>query len=718
MTKNIINETARRRPGGILTQVIIQVVVVINFGRISEAQIYSPAFKSVEMQATIAPLGEMVTGNFFERNSVAALCKVEKAIYFFEPDSMENLILTNVVSLPDTPVAIAKGREVVLDTSDHNKHFDKLVVLMSNHSVVMVLFGKDGRPIVSQPLPVDAYTTDIRTADLEADGKLDIITFGKLCLGVSVAMNSGNDEFQGTRLMQGSLGGIPFSGIEFADFNGDLVPDMAALDWVNHKLLIFYGRGDGTFAQPVSFPLRAEPSTLAVADLTGNGYPDIIIGYSRLDQIDLYGGDGFGRFYPRQTLKTDGPISRFAIADFTGNGNESIVAFSSKSKEFSFFSYNVISKKFEYAGTIGTGENYDYVVPFYFPGRFRADLVAASLSEKYIKVFKTLVTFNKSPDIILPVGENPVLMRVFGNDTSNYVVVGDSAGKASLVHYHGTNVMDVDTVDEFQTEGRPSSMELIDSEKPHLILSYQNADLVSIYDLLSDNKDANKVMTPYLPFAISAIAGRDSAIVASAYMMKPDSEIGFSYFKTFSKANGDFIEDDYSVDEMKDYLSSLITIKDPSFFRTWRSGYDTLIFAFTRLKDGKSISTTLQGVDAKLMLSRGNPLLLIEDRDTLTSYNVSIEKPMHLSLHQTCVIPFDSADFRSVSMSIADSVNFIAFFDSTESTVSLIGATSFQTKMSRSWHVLNRPEAIAILPMMREIYFLNRSEAYVSIHNF
>lgn len=358
------------RPVEILRHLLFQTVIVVGFVRVNEAQVYAPVFKTVEMQATVAPLGEMVAGNYYGRNSIAAISKVEKAIYFFEPDSLENLILTNVVSLPDTPISIAKGQEVVLDSGDHEKHFDKIAVLMSGHAVILVSFGKDGRPVVSQTAPTDPYTTDVRTADLETDGRLEIITFGKFCLGVSVTENMGDGRLQEAHLLQGPLGSTPFSSIAFTDFNGDLVPDMAALDWVNHKLLIFYGRGDGTYAQPVSFPLKAEPSTVAVADLTGNGYPDILIGYARLNRIDLFGGDGFGRFFFKQKLRTDGPISKFVMADFAGDGAMDIAALSSKEKQISLFSYDLVSKNFKYTGAIGIGGDYDDIVPFYFPVGF------------------------------------------------------------------------------------------------------------------------------------------------------------------------------------------------------------------------------------------------------------------------------------------------------------------------------------------------------------
>lgn len=713
-----MSDIAGIKPVEVFRQVIIQIVFVANFVRVTEAQVYTPVFKAVEKQATIAPLGQMVAGDFSGRNDVAAICEVEKAIFFFEPDSMENLILTNVVSLPDTPIAISKGQEVILDSSNHERRLDRLAVLTNRHSVLLVSFGKDGRPILSEQASVDAYTTDLRTADLETLGKLDIITFGKFCLGVSVARNMGDGMMQETHIVQGTLGTVPFSSIAFTDFNGDLVPDMAALDWVDHRLLIFYGRGDGTFAQPVSFQLKAEPSTLSVADLTGNGYPDILIGYARLNQIDLYGGDGFGRFMLKQTMRTAGPVSKFVIADFTGDGAMDIAALSGREKQITSFSYDLASKSFRYAGTIGMGENYDDIVPFYFQNRFRADLVASSLSEKYIKVFKSSILFNKSPDVLLPVSEDGKHLLVFGNDTLNYMMVADSSGKIRTIQYGGSTSMDAGTANEFQTEGVPASIRLIASERSHLLLSYEHADMVSMYDFLSTDREPRKVMTAYLPFVVDGATQGDSTILAAAYPIKSDSEVGISYFASSTGKSGDFIEKDYVIGGMRDYLSSALTIGEPSFYGVWKSGIDTLTFACENLKEHKSVATSIQGSDARLINSDGRLYFFVEDSDTLTMFKVNLEKPMLLSLHQICVIPFDGSDLNSINVSIADSIFYLAFFDQTRDIVSLYSSTALRSKFIRSWHLENKPEDICILPSMRRIYFLDRIESYVSVRSF
>ncbi len=711
-------------PIQLLKKSVIQLVFFINLACIANAQVYDPVFKSVEMQATIAPLGEMVAGNFFGRRGIAAIAKSEKAIYFFEPDSLENLILTDVVSLPDTAVAISAGKEVVISKSAVNDPWSQLAVLMKSHFVELISFGKDGQPIVSKEIRTDQYCTKIRTADLEAAGRLDMVTFGRFSLGVSVADNTGGGKFVSAPQPKGLLGNIPFSDLVLTDFNGDLVPDAAALDWVNHRLLIFYGRGDGTFAPAVSFQLSAEPSTLAVADLNGNGYLDIVLGYKRLSRIDIYSGDGSGRFYLTQTLKTVGPTSKFAIADFRGDGTADIAALSELTKEITVFSYDTSARAFRYAGAFGVGKDYDDIVPFYFPHRKRADLVASSPTKKYIKVLKSRVLFNKTPDFLVPVCSDPTFMNVCGTDTSSYLIVGNASGLISAKHFRGTfDALDRSAVD-WLSEGVPNLTRLISppSSPPRLLITYDNADMISVYSVQNRARGVgvNTAQTAFLPFASTGETSGDSSAVIAAFRTHPDSSIGISVFRSI-KAKGEFLEDDYSVDENRTYLTSAVTVNPIlSFLRVWRVAEDTLRLACTTLPDERSYTLPVYASDARFLRAAnpGFPIFASRTADTLLLFEVSSTGPGKIALDTISGIPFSSSSLKTVGITSQDSALYVTFFSKADSSVSLYRVKENRSHFIKSWRVVAQPEDICVSPPLNSVFFLNRLESYVSIHYF
>ncbi len=696
-------------------------ILVVGYSEGTCAQVYVPIFKSIEMQATISPLGEMVEGDFLGRPCIAAVSESQKAIYFFEPDSLENLVLTNVVSLPDTPVAISKGKEVLIQAKGRRRNLANLAVLMKPDYVALISFGPNGQPEMSALSRVDQYSTGVRAVDMEADGKLDLVAYGKFSLGVSVEKNDGNGKFSAVGSFPGPLGNVPFSDIAFTDFNGDLVPDMAALDWVNRRLLIFYGRGDGTFAKPVSFHLKAEPSTLSVADLNGNGYPDIVVGFARLPEIDIFGGDGFGRFFLRQQIKTPAPVSKFAIADFTGDGTMDIAALSRTAGDIMMYAYDPLSRRFEYSGSVGTGESYENIVPFYFANRIKADLVASSFRRKYIKVFKSAVLFKKFPDRRIPVSSASRFVSVCGTDTANYMITGNSAGRVTAMFSSGKTPADERNCVEWKTEGSPSIVRLLSPQVPSLLLSYSDADELSLYEVLPRGSGLNRLNaeTAFPPFAVGGEAGNDSASIVAVYRSSPDSSVGASYF-TSIKRNSEFIEHDYSIADSEEYLSSAVVVSPRlAFLRITRLSPDSLRVSSTALKSASTSTAVIRAHNARFLPTAANqlPLLAAQEPDTLDLYTVADASP-GVSVTRLFSTPFDSADFSSIRVTVSGSARYMSYYDDSAKSVFLYSIGDSIMHFVKAWHVEHMPADISVSIPMKTIYFLNAAQSYVSVHSF
>lgn len=696
-------------------------ILVAGWSAGSCAQVYVPIFKSIEMQSTIAPLGEMVEGNFFGKPGIAAVSETEKAIYFFEPDSLENLILTNVVSLPDTPVAISKGKEVLIQAEGHRKQLAKLAVLMKPDYVALISFGRGGQPELSTLSRVDRYCTGVRAVDMETAGKLDLVAYGKFSLGVSIEKNKGKGKFGEVDSLPGPLGNVPFSDIAFTDFNGDLVPDMAALDWVNRRLLIFYGRGDGTFAKPVSFQLRAEPSALSVADLNGNGYPDIVVGFARLSEIDIFGGDGFGRFFLRQAIKTPGPVSEFAIADFTGDGTMDIAALSRTGGDVMLYSYDPLSRRFVYSGSVGIGDSYEDIVPFYFANRIKADLIASSPDKKYIKVFKSSALFKKSPVKLIPVCSGTKFVSVCGVDTGNYLITGSASGRISARFSSGTSPLDARSSVEWQSQGNPAIARLVSLKVPYLLVSYTHANELSLYEVLPKSSGVTNLNaeTAFPPFAIGGKVGRDSASIAAVYRSRPDSSIGVAYF-TSVKGRTEFIEHDYSVGNPGKFISSAVVLSPKlTFFRVTRFSTDSLKIASTELESGDTSSVIIQANNARFLdpPGDGSPLLAAQEPDTLSLYTVS-GLSSRVSITRLFSTPFDSAYFRSIRIAARGTSLYMSYFNSAGKSVFLYKVNGNRLRFVKAWRVGREPADITVSIPTRTIYFLNAAQSYVSVHGF
>jgi hypothetical protein len=219
----------------------------------------------------------------------------------------------------------AKRHLVVADFNGDGK----LDVAEGNSAVI--LLGK-GDSTFERPLPY-GVAGPLAAGDLNGDGRPDL-AIKKDAGSVSVLFGNGDGSFQPEAKFAAAsgLGG----GVVIADFNGDAKPDLAVggYIWGGGGFSILLGNGDGTFQQTVSSPacvgmcFGAAGYPLAVGDFNGDGIADLIssfgFGLARASIFLGNGGDGtFRGGQPFPYLGED--ISTFVVADLDGDGKPDIV---------------------------------------------------------------------------------------------------------------------------------------------------------------------------------------------------------------------------------------------------------------------------------------------------------------------------------------------------------------------------------------------------------
>ena len=165
---------------------------------------------------------------------------------------------------------------------------------------------------------------------------------------VSVLLGNGDGTFQAP--VNYSSGGSGASSVAIADLNGDTIPDLVVANQCplgsecpNGVVGILLGNGDGTFQAPVTYGSGGEDALfVAIGNLNPDGYPDLVVANACLDdncnmgEVSILLGNGNGTFQSPVNYSTGGASAfSVAIGDLNGDGYPDLVVANSESDSVS-----------------------------------------------------------------------------------------------------------------------------------------------------------------------------------------------------------------------------------------------------------------------------------------------------------------------------------------------------------------------------------------------
>ncbi|MEO6596432.1 MAG: VCBS repeat-containing protein [Planctomycetota bacterium] len=239
-----------------------------------------------------------------------------------------SLVLGQRLQIGGVPSWIASG------DFDNDGDID-LVVVRSAEDSTDIWLNNGGTFSAGASLPVGTNALSVDVGDLDQDGNLDIAVSLPLAPEIVVAFGDGTGAFPSLEPLALPGGGSAFN-LQIGDVTRDGRDDLIVADPQLSRVVIFPGQSGGNFGSTYCvLEVTGAPGAVSLGDLSGDGLPDMVVAafdankYVVITEI-LPAKDGgpFGNIYPYQSFDIPVPArpSISTVADVTGDGLPDLVA--------------------------------------------------------------------------------------------------------------------------------------------------------------------------------------------------------------------------------------------------------------------------------------------------------------------------------------------------------------------------------------------------------
>jgi len=181
----------------------------------------------------------------------------------------------------------------------------------------------------------EGWRYQIALADFDRDGAIDIVVpaggwtaNGERREYARVYRGQGDGTFMVSESYpadsQQGQSGIGFA-VYAADLNRDQFPDLVMRS-PSSSIEVRLGKGDGTFGPEIALVGPDTPSFITVADLDGDGAPDLATVSGQAPTVSIYLGSGDGTFGSRKDLAVGATPNAVLATDWNGDGTIDLIA--------------------------------------------------------------------------------------------------------------------------------------------------------------------------------------------------------------------------------------------------------------------------------------------------------------------------------------------------------------------------------------------------------
>jgi len=234
----------------------------------------------------------------------------------FDPVQARVLLPAAATTNPfSAPVAATSPSTTFARTADANGNVSTTIVDKAGQAIT--IFDGAGNWPTSHRNADNLITefTDGRgnSTEFSYDGSGNLLTMND---DIVANANTEGSVFPLTRF---STGDAP-SSIAMADLNGDTFPDLVVTNALSDDVAVLLGTGTGRFLSELRYTVGDNPGSVAVADFNADDVPDLVVVNTSSNTVSLLLGNGNGTFQTHQQFPVGNSPRAVTSADFNGDG--------------------------------------------------------------------------------------------------------------------------------------------------------------------------------------------------------------------------------------------------------------------------------------------------------------------------------------------------------------------------------------------------------------
>jgi hypothetical protein len=427
------------------------------------------------------------------------------------------------------PVSVTSNQLTAYSSKPFMQTFEGDTALLSTSS--FSLAGEYGAGV---------YPFAIAISDLDDDGKIDIVTANSVSNNITILKNTSTTGTVSFNTKTDYITGTDPKRIAIGDLDGDGKPDIVVTNFNAGNastISVFKNTSNGgsiSFAEKVDYSTGNGSIDVAIADLNGDGRPDLIVSSGNSGFFSFFknisSSAGTISFAAKQDYTLHSHPDNITIADIDRDGKPDLITSNFSDNTISIFrnnstgGYLFFDEKIDYPA----GSNPSFITTGDMDGDGKIDIILSNYSSGSISFFRNLgvralVSFAPKQDLLTGVS-NIAIADLDGDGKPDIFAGRGLNGKASILQntYSGTGGFSFAPGVDFVASEYDTYVSVGDLDgdgKPELLVANTTANSVSIFK--------NRIGSPVISDVSATKASNGAAVTINGLNFKGTTAVSF-----------------------------------------------------------------------------------------------------------------------------------------------------------------------------------------------